>query len=97
MSKKRRTKKEKVNPKRSHSYSWKPSTSEAENTSFEANVKRQLSNTKEKTNLKNKAHKIAIHTENNGTLASAKKDLYKSLAFAVLIIASELVIYLLIG
>ena len=94
MTKKRRTRKEKINPKRSFSYSWKQDISEAENTAFEANVKRQLSNVKEGSYLKEKADKIAMHTENNNTLASVKKDLFKSLAFAILISASELVIYL---
>ena len=94
MSKKRKTKKEKINPKRNITISWKPSTSEAENSSFEANVKRQLSKVENETPLVNKAKKIAIITDNNDSLASVKKDLGKSLVFAILIIASEVVIYL---
>jgi hypothetical protein len=91
---KRRTKKEKINPKRNITISWEPNVFEAKNPGFEANVKRQLSKRKDRDLLLNKAKKIAITTDKNDSLASVKKDLGKSLIFASLIIASEVVIYL---
>lgn len=94
MAKKRRTKKDKVNPKHPTSISWKPTKSEAKFTDSEANVKRQLSESKYENKSVNDSKKDARHTDKNTLLASVKKDLLKSLFFASLIVASEVVIYL---
>lgn len=94
MGKRRRTKKDKINPKRPGSISWKPARSEAENPKYEANVKRQLKSDIDKLPSGNKAAKLAITTDKNNDFVSVKKDLVKSLILAFLIIASEVVIYL---
>ena len=94
MGKKRRTKKDKVNPRHPTSYSWKSSSNEAKHADSEANVKRQLSKSKAKSVSGNDTKKQARHTDKNALLASVKKDLTKSLLFATLIVASEVVIYL---
>lgn len=91
---KRRTKKDKLNPKRNITISWKPDTLEAKKTDFEANVKRQLISSANKNRPANRVNKLAVNTGNNGSLASIKKDLVKSLIFAILIIASQVMIYL---
>lgn len=94
MGKKRRTKKDKINPKHSISISWDPDAVEAKKPSSEANVKRQLPNEKSRIQSSNRTLKLAKDTEKNDSLASVKKDLIKSLVFASLLIASEVVIYL---
>lgn len=94
MTKKRRTKKDKINPKRPTSISWSPSSNEAKYTNSEANVKGQLLKFKPGKAPKKKTKKHAIYTDKNSTLASVKKDLAKSLLFATVIVASEVVIYL---
>lgn len=91
---KRRTKKEKINPKRNITISWQPDNFEAKNTSFEANVKRQLIKKGNNKPPQKKTKKLSVTSDNNKSLASVKKDLAKSLIFAILIIASEIVIYL---
>jgi hypothetical protein len=94
MAKKRRTKKDKINPKRPTTISWKPSKTEAKKADSEANVKRQLKKGKSRKTSKNNVKKSARFTDKNHSLASVKRDLVKSLLFAVLILASEVMIYL---
>ena len=91
---KRRTKKEKLNPKHPMTISWQPKASEAKNTNFEANVKRQLLKEENETLTGSMTVKLAKITDKNGSSVSVKKDLVKSLVFASLIIASEVMIYL---
>lgn len=91
---KRRTKKEKINPKRNISISWQPEKTEAKNSTSEADVKRQLLTDTNKVHSIKEINKLTIFTDKNSSLASVKKDLIKSLIFAVLIVASEVVIYL---
>jgi len=89
---KKRTRKQKESARHKFVISWVPDTKEIPPKS---NVKRQLeksdnktlSRTKTKENIRNKA-KVS-------NLASIKKDIVKSLILASLILASELVLYLL--
>lgn len=94
MGKRRRTKKQKLNPKRPSLISWSPKEFEAKNNDSEANVKRHLISDNERSVHKKTGTKLAIITDKNGEFVSVKKDLLKSLGFAFLIIASEVVIYL---
>ena len=94
MVKKRRTRKDKINPKHNLTVSWNPAVSEAKNPVSEANVKGHLPNKNSNKSTPNGIKNIAISSDKNDTFASIKKELTKSLIFALLIIASEVVIYL---
>jgi hypothetical protein len=91
---KRRTRKEKLNPKRNITISWQPGVSEAKNPDSEANVKRQLKKEENASPPKIKKNKLAVNTDKSTSLASIKKDLVRSLIFATLLIASQVMIYL---
>ena len=68
---------------------------EAKKATFEANVKRQISNPKIQTQNHTPKEKTAIDMAKLQDLASVKKNITKSLTFAGLLLASEVVLYLL--
>ncbi len=94
-NKKRRTKKEKINPKYNFLISWKPSEDEAKKSNFEANVNRDLSKDKIRYSKSQKSIFIAKDTGKYNDIKAIKRDLLKSLLYFHLIIASEIMIYLL--
>ncbi len=88
---KRRTRKEKLSASHKHLISWSP---EPKRDHFEPNVKRQLPRSRNRSSSNRKLHELVKVTDKNIPLASVRKDLTKSFIFAFLIIASEVVIYL---
>jgi len=89
---KRRTRKEKKEAHHSFTISWKP---EAKNASFKADVNRQIGNDKKTEELKNLKKESVVILALNSDLASIRKNIFKSLIFATLILGSEIVLYLL--
>ena len=96
---KRRTRKQKEFAKHPVTISWKPSSSasgsEAKKTSFEPNVKRQIQKYPKPEKLKSLRTQNSDYTGKISNLASIKKDVARSLILALIILASEVVLYLL--
>lgn len=88
---KRRTRKDKESAKHNFTISWKP---EIEKVLFEPNVNRQTKNIKNHPHPKSVIRNNAESTEKGKNLASIKKDIFKSLTLALLILTSELMLYL---
>jgi len=95
---KRRTKKQKQSAKHKFTLSWKPSSLnqdfKAEKRSDKPDVKRQIQIDKKTEILKNIKTEIAVNSVKQNNLASIKKDILKSLILAGIILASEVVLYL---
>ena len=88
---KRRTRAEKQNPHRAFLYSWqgKPEKGEVRH-----DVKGQFKNEPKATSLKHRRVNNANVLAKDGSLASIKRDMVKSLLIASLILAAEVVVYL---
>lgn len=96
---KRRTRKQKESAKHQFLISWSPSKetgSEAKIGTAEPDVKRQIVIDERTKELKKKMNKYATDSEQSTTLASIRKDITKSLILAGLVIASEVVLYLIL-
>lgn len=91
---KRRTRKQKEKAKHAFQVSWEPSSSMPKRVKSEASVKRQLPKSSTKPGSKKKIYKFTKNTEQNTDLASIKKDISKSLIFTAIILASEIMLYL---
>ena len=91
---KRRTRKQKSEAKHVFTYSWKPTLNEPKKRHSEANVKGQLPASFISVTSSDANENNAYKSENNSNLASIKNQIYKSLALALVILASEVVIYL---
>jgi len=96
----RRTKEEKLKAKHSFTISWKPNKespkTEAKNDLFEATVKGQFENQLEKKESKNPKIKRGDYLDKFDNLGTIKRDLLKSLIIAGIIVASEIVLYLIL-
>jgi len=82
---KRRTKKQKAAAKHNINLSWAPS---------EPSVKGQFNFEPKKPKASSQKHENAISLAKDGSLASIKKDIVKSLILVSLILALEVVLYL---
>ncbi len=82
---KRRTKKQKEKAKHVFSVSWVPS---------EPGVKGQFNSELKKPGASSGKHESALSLAKDGSLASIKKDILKSLIIVSLILALEVVLYL---
>ena len=91
---KRRTRKQKEEAKHSYTYSWNPNPSEAKNRQGEASVKGQMKVGSDAQGGEPNANENAKNMGYIQDLASNKKGIYRSLLMAGVILASELVIYL---
>jgi len=94
---KRRTKSQKEKAKHSFTVSWKPTNSsriEAKKGYFEAGVNRQKNFEPSSTTSPAQQNNIPVYSGQIVGLASIKKDIRKSLILAALILASEVMIYL---
>jgi hypothetical protein len=89
---KRRTRKQKENARRNFTISWEPSPKRAVD---KVHVKRQLTGSDKSVTARSPKQENAKNTANDIDLASIKKDLVKSLILASLILAFEVVLYLL--
>jgi hypothetical protein len=85
---KRRTRNEKEKAVHSFSLSWSPEANK------DGDVKRQFKNKAERVSAKADRQKNAILLAKDDTLRLNKKDIFKSLFIASLIITLEMVIYL---
>lgn len=88
---KRRTRKQKEEVKHPFTISWHP---EAKTTDSEANVNRQIKKPLDTIAAKSVETKSPKITAQYSDLASVKRDIVKSLSLASLILASEVVLYL---
>ncbi len=88
---KRRTKKQKQKAKHSFTIKWEPGSS---NLNFEPSVNSQISNSKMSEANEPNLGKNAMITVKGLDLEGIKKNIFRSLILAGLILASELVIYL---
>ena len=88
---KRRTRAEKQNPHHAFSYSWQ---GQAEKGQVRHDVKGQFKNEPHDASLKHHQVNNANVLAKDGTLASIKRDMAKSLILASLILAAEVVVYL---
>lgn len=92
---KKRTRKQKESAKHNFSIHWEPDAgSEAKTSTTEADVKRQLKYKKARSSSRLHAPKYTVDTGDINSLASIRKDIYKSLGLTGFILALELVIYL---
>ena len=95
---KRRTRKDKEKAKHRFTISWEPDSlqdkSEAKNKAFEPNVKRQFKHLNKNSKRSNDNLKGTYLSEESYDLASIKKDTLRSLILAAIILASEIVLYL---
>lgn len=82
---KRRTKKQKEKAKHTFDLSWSPS---------EPDVKGQFNFEPKKPRSSSHKHESALSLAKDGSLASIKKDIVKSLIIVSLILALEVVLYL---
>ena len=89
---KRRTRKQKDLAKHTFTISWKP---EAKKTDSEPSVKRQIQKYPKPEKLKSLRTQNSDYTGKISNLASIKKDVARSLILALIILASEVVLYLL--
>ena len=89
---KHRTRKQKELAKHTFTISWKP---EAKKTDSEPSVKRQIETNKKIKKGNDLRIKHSDYSDQIVNLASIKKDITKSLILAVIILASEVVLYLL--
>lgn len=82
---KRRTKRQKQKARHAFSLSWSPS---------EPDVKGQFNFEPNKPRTNSRKHESALSLAKDGSLASIKKDIIKSLIIVSLILALEVVLYL---
>jgi len=87
----RRTREDKINARHQFLYSWSDKATESQ---FEHNVKRQLKTELGVDSKDSETSKNVNILAQNGTLASIKRDLLKSLFLACLILGIEVVLYL---
>lgn len=87
----RRTKKQKESAKHTFTFQWTPSVSSARS---EANVKREFPNEAKSTSETIRINKETKFTAKDANFTQIRRDLIKSLILASLILASEVVIYL---
>lgn len=90
---KRRTRKQKENASHNFSVSWKPTDLKSNRSKIGSSVKNQNTIPISVNNSNIDVGNSAKYTDKYFNLASMKRDLIKSLTFASLILASELVLY----
>ena len=88
---KRRTRAEKENPHRAFLYSWQGQPGKGP---VRHDVTGQFKNEPHETSLKDEKANKANVLAKDGTLASIRRDMAKSLILASLILAAEVVVYL---
>ncbi len=88
---KRRTKKQKQNAKHSFTINWEPGSS---NLKFEPSVNSQINNSEISEANESRLNKNATFTVKGLDLVNIKKNIFRSLILAGLILASEVVLYL---
>ena len=98
---KRRTRAQKEKARHSFNVSWSPTPSvnqtEAKKARLEADVKRQTKSNLKAENLDNIDTKNTVYSVKGTKLGSIKKDIAKSLILSALILASEVVLYLVLS
>ena len=96
--KKRRTRKQKATANHEFTIRWNPTASETKTEpvkdKIEASVKGQFNIEPKKPNPSSHKHESAMNLAKDGSLASIKKDIVKSLMVVSLILALEVVLYL---